>query len=199
MKFDLTKSKLYILLRFQVLAVDLLNQYYSIYSLIKLRNNSKHSKIILSNLYFCYLFLGMDISPKKKKLKQSSLFDMVSPCQAPISSEILMNTSTAREASSTAHIPTFSQTTSIETLPESPYQPKSIKLNQKLSNNRAITFNTKFFDTFSWLHYSPSLNGLLCFICLQAQKLNLNKLATKTEPTFISTGFRNRHVTAKFK
>ncbi|XP_051797058.1 zinc finger MYM-type protein 1-like [Acanthochromis polyacanthus] len=53
-----------------------------------------------------------------------------------------------------------------------------------------LTFHQKWFTTFPWLHYSATLQGVICFHCAKVY-LNQSTFASKCDPAFVSVGFRN--------
>lgn len=53
-----------------------------------------------------------------------------------------------------------------------------------------LTFQQKWFTTFPWLHYSATLQGVICFHCAKVY-LNQSTFASKCDPAFVSVGFRN--------
>lgn len=73
--------------------------------------------------------------------------------------------------------------------PNQPQSSESIYRQQR--SDRSLSFQVKWFSTFPWLHYSPELKSVVCFICAKANSLGLLSLATKSEPAFISAGFCN--------
>jgi len=77
---------------------------------------------------------------------------------------------------------------------DSPFQPPvNIIPPQHLGHvkTRVLHFQQGWFQKYKWLHYVPSLQGVLCFTCAKAEKLNMIDLATKRDAAFISNGFRN--------
>jgi len=56
--------------------------------------------------------------------------------------------------------------------------------------NCVLSFQQKWFTTFPWLHYSATLQGVICFHCAKVF-LNQSTFASKCDPAFVSVGFRN--------
>lgn len=79
-------------------------------------------------------------------------------------------------------------------LSNAPFQPPVDTIEpQRLGHNktRVLHFQQRWFQKYKWLHYVPSLQGVLCFTCAKAEKLKLVDLANKRDPAFIVNGFRN--------
>lgn len=53
-----------------------------------------------------------------------------------------------------------------------------------------LSFQQKWFTTFPWLHYSATLQGVLCFHCAKIYSKQPT-FASKCDPAFVSVGFRN--------
>lgn len=73
----------------------------------------------------------------------------------------------------------------------SPYQPAAQLIEPQVLANRTLCFLDSWFREYPWLHYSPEIQGVLCFYCVSAFKHNTSTMAKNTEQTFISQGFRN--------
>ena len=56
---------------------------------------------------------------------------------------------------------------------------------------QAVRFQKKWFDSYPWLHYQPSLQGVLCWTCIKAEGMRLLRSNSKKDPAFLSKGFRN--------
>lgn len=56
--------------------------------------------------------------------------------------------------------------------------------------NYVLHFQQKWFQMFPWLQYSATLKGVLCFYCAKVF-LKKSMLASKFDPAFVSTGFKN--------
>ncbi|XP_072016938.1 zinc finger MYM-type protein 1-like [Amphiura filiformis] len=77
-------------------------------------------------------------------------------------------------------------------LPDKPYQPVDTSgIPPKKTKTQLVYFQTKWFKTWPWLHYSKSRKGVLCFKCTSAYQQGLLSLANKKEDAFISAGFQN--------
>lgn len=66
-----------------------------------------------------------------------------------------------------------------------------VNIPPKVEKTRILRFQESWYKKFPWIHYSPVISGVVCFVCAKASSLGLLKLETKAEPTFISTGFYN--------
>ncbi|KAF3835666.1 hypothetical protein F7725_028224 [Dissostichus mawsoni] len=58
-------------------------------------------------------------------------------------------------------------------------------------SNRILYFQEKWFKDHTWLHYSPSVKGILCFYCAKYFAAQKSKLASKADSAFVKTGFNN--------
>lgn len=76
-------------------------------------------------------------------------------------------------------------------LSETLFQPPVYTIQSQHMKTRVLHFQQEWFQKFKWLHYAPSLKGVLCFICCKAEKLHMVDLANKRDPAFIFNGFRN--------
>ena len=56
---------------------------------------------------------------------------------------------------------------------------------------QAVRFQKKWFDSYPWLHYQPSLQGVSCWTCIKAKGMGLLRSNSKKDPAFLSKGFRN--------
>lgn len=75
-------------------------------------------------------------------------------------------------------------------LPQTPYQPLNFKYPKtKLDHQRA--FQPAWYSQFSWLHYLPSSDSVVCHICATANLKGLLHIDTRSERQFLSDGFRN--------
>jgi hypothetical protein len=54
-----------------------------------------------------------------------------------------------------------------------------------------LTFQSNWFSAFPWLHFSSEQQAVVCFVCAKTNSLGLLSLVSKSEPTFISKGYRN--------
>jgi len=71
-----------------------------------------------------------------------------------------------------------------------PYQPHSQCIEKQILPNKSLAFQEKWYQDFPWLHYSPSVRGVLCFYCSKGVS-NQCSLGHRPDAAFISTGFRN--------
>ena len=61
-------------------------------------------------------------------------------------------------------------------------------------------FLSKWYKTFSWLHFCSSKYKAFCFYCMKAAQQNTSVMSSKAEAAFISTGYSNRRkATVRFK
>lgn len=56
---------------------------------------------------------------------------------------------------------------------------------------RTLKFQTSWFKSYEWLHYSNDIKGVICFTCAKATELGLLTNASKTDKAFITTGYSN--------
>ena len=73
-------------------------------------------------------------------------------------------------------------------LPQSPYQPVNIKYPK---NHHQRAFQQSWYSHFSWLHYLPMSDSVICHTCATANLKGLLHLDTRFESSFLSDGFRN--------
>lgn len=79
-----------------------------------------------------------------------------------------------------------------------PYQPHLQFLETQTLVHKSLTFQQKWFQDFSWLHYSPSVKGVLCFHCNKGYS-NRSSFGQRADASFLCAGFRNwKKVTEKF-
>ncbi|XP_069381427.1 zinc finger MYM-type protein 1-like [Paralichthys olivaceus] len=58
-------------------------------------------------------------------------------------------------------------------------------------SNKTLYFQEKWFKDHTWLHYSPSVKGVLCYYCAKYFAAQKSKLASKADSAFVKTGFNN--------
>lgn len=86
-----------------------------------------------------------------------------------------------------------------EVLATKPNQPESILTVKQSVGKHVLTFQTQWYKGFSWLHFSPGVEGVLCFYCCKAFHKDTSPLAKNAKPAFISAGFKNwRKATERF-
>jgi hypothetical protein len=81
-----------------------------------------------------------------------------------------------------------------EELEAGAFRPKDVsQLNipQQIVNGKTRRLQSVWFDCYPWLHYSRQVRALLCYSCARATALSLLTLNTKSQNTFISSGFSN--------
>ncbi|XP_035252911.1 uncharacterized protein LOC118216024 [Anguilla anguilla] len=72
-----------------------------------------------------------------------------------------------------------------------PTQPNVNVIPSQTLLNRTLYFQEKWFKDYTWLHYSPSLKGVLCFYCAKYFATQKSKLVSKADSAFVKTGFQN--------
>ena len=72
------------------------------------------------------------------------------------------------------------------------YQPdQTYRFPKWLFGKRLRLFQSAWFTLYSWLHYQPEINTVICYICSKHnQNGNLDSITSK-DPAFISTSFCN--------
>ena len=82
------------------------------------------------------------------------------------------------------------------------HQPSSIHFPQREFGKTSVvkrSFQPKWFQWWSWLHYDEDRDLAFCFACVVVYQKNLLQSAHFLEQAFISTGFSNwKDATAKF-
>jgi hypothetical protein len=82
-----------------------------------------------------------------------------------------------------------------------PYQPDTSEIAtmscKKGLKTKTLRFQTNWFVQFKWLHYVPSLKGVVCHICAKLSATGQLNLAKSASPAFITDGFRNWSVAIK--
>ena len=82
------------------------------------------------------------------------------------------------------------------------HQPSSFHFPQRELGKTSVvkrSFQRKWFERWSWLHYDEDRDLAFCFVCVAAYQKNLLQSAHCLEQAFISTGFSNwKDATAKF-
>ena len=82
----------------------------------------------------------------------------------------------------------------------SPNHPAPSSIPPKERQKQKIYFQEKWYKMYPWIHYDPSLKGVLCFTCMKAEKLGHLKMAKNKEPAFVATGFDNwKKATERFE
>lgn len=74
---------------------------------------------------------------------------------------------------------------------KTPFQPNVSEIIKMKCKSRTLTFQQSWFSKFQWLHYDPTLSGVLCHICSSAHQTGKLDLAKNTASAFISEGFRH--------
>ena len=62
---------------------------------------------------------------------------------------------------------------------------------------QAVRFQKKWFDSYRWLHYQPSRQGVLCWTCIKAEGMGLLRSNSNKDPAFLSKSFKNWKKTTK--
>ena len=72
------------------------------------------------------------------------------------------------------------------------FQPEdvtSLQIPVQLIHGKTRRFQSAWFQRFPWLHYSRHLRSVVCYTCAKATSMSLTELSTKSQQTFITTGF----------
>lgn len=81
-----------------------------------------------------------------------------------------------------------------------PYQPHPKLIDTQVLSNRVLSFQERWYKDFPWLHYDTVQKGVLCFYCKKIYQDKLTPFAVKSEPAFITSGFKNwKRAIEKFK
>ena len=73
---------------------------------------------------------------------------------------------------------------------DTPNHEKPSSIPPQKDKSRTLCFQKHWYNKFPWLHFSPQLQGVICFQCSSAIKRGLMK-TERCEPTFTTIGFRN--------
>jgi hypothetical protein len=76
-------------------------------------------------------------------------------------------------------------------LPAEPFHPDVTCIPVQSVGSRTLKFQAEWYKTFSWLHYSCAVKGVLCYYCAKADRLHLLDVNKRRENVFLKTGFRN--------
>ena len=81
-------------------------------------------------------------------------------------------------------------------IPDKPFHPNDLsliptQLRKSQKANFTLKFQKNWFDKFPWLHFEPSVGGVLCHICASASHQGILNLAKNSETSFISKGYNN--------
>ena len=83
--------------------------------------------------------------------------------------------------------------TEVPEVTDEPHQPKDFKFPKRSFGNASQTtrtFQSKWFNDHSWIHYDENSDSAFCHVCIQAYKRGC--LSSNTaEPRFISDGYTN--------
>uniref|UniRef100_A0A3B5QLP4 TTF-type domain-containing protein n=1 Tax=Xiphophorus maculatus TaxID=8083 RepID=A0A3B5QLP4_XIPMA len=71
------------------------------------------------------------------------------------------------------------------------YQPDVKFIAAQQLPNKRLLFQAKWFSLFPWLHYSPTMQKVLCFECVKAFSIKMTSLEKKHDPAFCLNGFGN--------
>ena len=89
-----------------------------------------------------------------------------------------------------------------KTLPEKPNQPRGLNcLKREFGMSTIVhrSFQDKWFDRWSWLHYLEASDSVLCFTCLRAHSEKKLQWSSSADEAFIVRGFTNwKDATVKF-
>ena len=76
-------------------------------------------------------------------------------------------------------------------IPLEPNQPDVACIPMQPLNGRALRFQSKWFEKYSWLHFDAEIGGVLCHVCASAYQSNQLNLTKRTDKAFLTQGFRN--------
>ncbi|KAK0144413.1 hypothetical protein N1851_017197 [Merluccius polli] len=80
------------------------------------------------------------------------------------------------------------------------YQPHPKFIETQVLSNRTLSFQERWYKDFPWLHYDAVQKGVLCFYCMRVYQDKPTPFAVKSEPAFITSGFKNwKKAIEKFK
>ena len=89
---------------------------------------------------------------------------------------------------------TCAASTRIDEIPEKFHPPSTYKFPKCKFGNTVITersFQSRWCDTYKWLHYDKVNDAAFCHLCMSAEKERKFLSSHRREPTFISNGFTN--------
>ena len=89
---------------------------------------------------------------------------------------------------------TCAASTQIDEIPEKFHPPSTYKFPKHKFGNTVITersFQSRWCDTYKWLHYDKVNDAAFCHLCMSAEKERKFLSSHRREPTFISNGFTN--------
>lgn len=72
-----------------------------------------------------------------------------------------------------------------------PYQPHPKHIETQKLSKRVLSFQEKWFQEYTWLHYNPQVKGVLCFYCNEVFTDNRSSFGKKVDVAFVTEGFRN--------
>ena len=79
-----------------------------------------------------------------------------------------------------------------------PLHPPSIKYpcqtitSKKKMKVKTLVFQSSWYNTFSWLHYTDEIDGVICFACFRAKAKNMYKAEDVHEdPAFVMRALKN--------
>uniref|UniRef100_A0A3B3QRQ9 TTF-type domain-containing protein n=1 Tax=Paramormyrops kingsleyae TaxID=1676925 RepID=A0A3B3QRQ9_9TELE len=72
-----------------------------------------------------------------------------------------------------------------------PNQPNAKSIPVQTLSNRVLHFQERWYKEYPWLHYSPTVKGILCFHCVKIYTIQKSTMSKKADPAFCSKGFTN--------
>ena len=76
--------------------------------------------------------------------------------------------------------------------PPSTKYPRQTITSETTKKVKTLVFQSSWYDTFSWLHYTDGIDGVICFACFRAKAENVYKAEDVHEdPAFVMRGFKN--------
>lgn len=97
--------------------------------------------------------------------------------------------------------PQASQCSSVLDIGSKPYQPDPKFIVVQQLPNKKLWFQAKWYNRYPWLHYSPTIQKMLCFECVKAFTIKKTTLEKKSDHGFCNwknaTESFNRHQASK--
>ena len=81
-----------------------------------------------------------------------------------------------------------------EVVPDAPHQPRGFDFPKREFEKKSVVkraFQAKWFDRWSWLHYSEARDVVFCFTCFRAHAEGKLVWSANADGAFIDIGFSN--------
>ena len=103
--------------------------------------------------------------------------------------DILVETNSTDDANHHTHETVPKSTPQVQ---DGPYQPTNFEFPKRTFGNdpKLRSFQSSWFQKYSWLHYNASLDKVFCHTCMKAIRLG-KVIASNSEESFTKTGFQN--------